>query len=284
LQYLARPVNLLQDGGPVLVERPPRGDVTLKGAQLTGLTLSLRAAIARCDLCVVDLDQCIYPGFTQITLGAFLLAAAFLPARWRFLPRLLRGAAYIIKIRTRGVIFGEKPSNRDLMAAFLEAIRGWPPELLDRYSLLLPGTGPRRWREALSLLATRMPVYLFTFAIEPIASAYGRSPGRRGRPIFRGWRGSPLPGREEREEVSYSPESFSGETKRGWLEELLSSGGYRRPLIIGHGPDEALMARRARELGGSSIGRKGSESRAEFDILLRGYPWKFISRALTEDS
>ncbi len=36
LQHLARPVDLLQDGGPILVERPPRRDVALEGAQLAG--------------------------------------------------------------------------------------------------------------------------------------------------------------------------------------------------------------------------------------------------------
>ncbi len=246
---------------------------------------SLREAMERCDLCVVDLDQCIYPRFTQITLGGLLLAAALLPARWRYLPRLLQGAAYIGKTRMRGLVFGKKVSNRDLMAAFLEAIRGWPRELLERYSLLIPGTGPRRWREALSLLAVRMPVYLFTFSIEPIASAYGRATDKRGRPIFQGWRGSPLSCREGRVvEISCPPDSFSGETKRRWLEELLTAGGYHRPLIIGHGPDEALMARRAREMGGSSIGRKGAESAEEFDFVLPGYSWKSISHALSGDS
>jgi|GEM_PF-4853336 len=37
LQYLAGPVNLLQNGCLWLVERPPRGDMPLKGAQLAGL-------------------------------------------------------------------------------------------------------------------------------------------------------------------------------------------------------------------------------------------------------
>ena len=40
LQYLARSVNLFQDGCLLLVESPPRGDVTLKGAQLTVLILA----------------------------------------------------------------------------------------------------------------------------------------------------------------------------------------------------------------------------------------------------
>ena len=245
------------------------------------LVRSLREAIERCDLCVVDLDQCIYPRFTQTTLGALLLLSSLHPSRWRFLPRLLRGAAYISETRVRGLIFGGNPSNRDLMDAFMEAIRGWPRDLLERYSLLIPGTGPRQWRDALRRVAARMPVYLFTFSIEPIASAYGRATDKRGRPIFQGWRGSPLSCREGRvEEISYPPDSFSGETKRRWLEELLTAGGYHRPLIIGHGPDEALMARRAREMGGSSIGRKGAESAEEFDSVLRGYSWKFISRAL----
>ncbi len=255
---------------------------------LTGHTAdraaALREAIERCDICVVDLDQCIYPRFTQTTLGAFLLARALLPSRWRFLPRLLRAAAYIVNTRARGLLFGEKPSNRDLMTAFLEAIRGWPRELLERYSLRIPRTGPQRWREALCLLAARMPVYLFTFAIEPIAVAFGRSFDLRGNRIFRGWRSTPLPRAPGRGElISYPRDSFSGRTKLRWLEELTASGGYQRPLIIGHGPDEALMARRARERGGTSIGRQGSESLTDFDFVLRGYPWRFISRVLSVD-
>ena len=126
-----------------------------------------------------------------------------------------------------------------------------------------------------------MPVYLFTFSIEPLAAAYGRTADNRGESIFQGWRGSPLNSRQGRvTEMLYPPDSFSARTKLKWLEELLISGNYHHPLIIGHGPDEALMARRARELGGSSIGRKGSKSQEEFDFVIRGYPWKLLSLSL----
>lgn len=241
----------------------------------------IREMAGRCDLCVVDLDQCIYPRFTQTTLGRLLLMRSLWPRYWRFLPRLLSGASYISGTRAAGLL-GRRADNLELMSAFSRVMRGIPLHLVEELSLRLPGMGPQAWREALGMISRKMKVYLLTFSIEPVARAYGMADDDQGRPIFTDWRGSAL----EADSgvitgVTFSSYSLSAPAKREVLEEIVEAGGFSRPLIIGHGEDEAALALRSREMGGGSIGflRAGGDLK-DFELKLPGHAWEVIVRAL----
>jgi len=239
---------------------------------------------------VVDLDQCIYPRFTQSRLGATLLANAiryrlsFSPGSEhlelaRCLPRLMKGAAYIITRRI-GQLAGRHVDNLTLMRTFGRVISGVPVKELENAASSLPRKGPGGWKTALASLARLMPVYLLTFSIEPVAREYGlfQVDGDR---IFSGWFGTPLL-LEDGKIVGVQAEAgnFLPATKLRRLKELLTEYGYSRPLIIGHGHDEAAMVRMARRLGGSSIAihRLGSNAR-DYDMVLGHGAWRSIARA-----
>ncbi len=241
----------------------------------------IREVVDRCDVCVVDLDQCIYPRFAQTTLGRLLLLRSLRSRHWRFLPRFCAGAGYIGYTRA-GQLFGRHPTNYELMTAFCRVIRGIPLQLAEDCANRLPEIGPRTWRAALGKIADGMSVYLLTFSIDPVAGAYGRVQDHRGRPIFLGWRGTPL-------EVDggvitgagFSDYSLSPAAKREALEEIMEEAGFHRPLIIGHGEDEAMMAVLARKAGGGSIGfLKPGGAIDDFDLRLPGDAWKLIAAAL----
>ena len=232
-------------------------------------------------MCVVDLDQCIYPRFTQTTLGALLLLSSLKEPYRRFLPQLLSGAAYIVSIRTARIL-GKRPTNEELMRAFCRVITGLPLSRVWECSYRLPGLGPQIWKQALSKIGRRMKVFLLTFSIEPVARAYGEVRNDEGERIFRGFRGTPL--RLRGGEIEGCDVAFDGltpEAKLRALEEMLQSDGFNHPLIIGHGEDERLMARRAAEMGGGSIGlaRRGKEVR-DFELVLRGDGWREIAESL----
>ncbi len=128
-----------------------------------------------------------------------------------------------------------------------------------------------------------MPLYLLTFSVEPIARAYGEVTVS-GRPIFSGWQGTPFLIRESRVAgLELPPGDLGPESKRRRLDALLREGDFCRPLIIGHGRDEALMALRARELGGCSLAlrRWGSETEA-FDLVLGRGAWSRLAAALSD--
>jgi len=241
----------------------------------------IRKMVRRCDLCVVDLDQCIYPRFTQTTLGRYLLWKSLRPRYWKYFSHLLIGAGYISRTRAAELL-GRRAANHELMLAFSRVIRGIPLDLVEDLAARLPATGPQAWREALGMISIHMKVYLLTFSIEPVARAYGMARDGTGRPIFAGWRGTDLntAGRMVTG-VAFPRYSLSAPAKLEALEDIMRDGGFENPLIIGHGPDEALLAVRSRELGGGSIGfiRPG-DSVADFELRLPGDAWRYILAAL----
>lgn len=248
-----------------------------------GIEESIRRMVERCDCCVVDLDQCIYPGFTQTTLGKILVTRCLFRNQ-ALLPRLLGGAFYISFTRA-AQLMGRNPSNFELMSAFCRVIRNFPRKMLEEQSRRLPKRGPQEWREALGEVAARMSVYLVTFAIEPIARSYGEARDYRGRKIFRGYRSTPLEfDREGRiTGCSFSKDSLSPLRKLEILRELLQGDSFDRPLVIGHGRDEAPMAVYASELNGGSIALadRGKASR-DFQIILPAGDWRRLAAALRE--
>ena len=237
--------------------------------------------VGRCDVCLVDLDQCIYPIFTQTALGALLLLRGLAPRRWRHLPRLLSGAAYILRTRAAQIL-GDRPTNYELMNAFCRVVRGFPYAWVDECAAALPGLGPRGWRSALERISERMPVFLLTFAIKPIASAYGRTANSRGGRIFAGSMGTPLISfRGVIEGCSCTLCSLSPAAKLKEMERICAKEGFRRPLVIGHGKDESALCARAREMGGGSIAIvRPRQPHDFFDLPLRRNAWKTIARAL----
>lgn len=241
----------------------------------------IRTLVARCDVCIVDLDQCIYPRFTQTALGRMLLARSFTKSHRGFAAQLLRGAAYIIVTRLSQAA-GKKPFNHELMAAFCRTIRGMPIAVIEELVHRLPDTGPRDWKDALELIASRMSVFLLSFSIESIVRAYGETTGAGGKRIFRFVRGTPVTVSNGRVAgCIFSAASLSPEAKLRAMEEVVGKEGFRHPLIIGHGKDEAEMAQRARRMGGGSIGFvKASGDVSSFDIKLRGNAWIKIANAL----
>lgn len=248
---------------------------------------TLSELLAAADAAVVDLDQCIHPRFTQTRCGRGLLAAALRPgSSFSRLRRcrisLLRGALYIAAQRAGRLLGAPRPGNEELMEAFARAIAGVPVSLLEEISARLPTAGPQDWRKALGELGERIPVYLLTFSIVPIARAYGESAWRNRR-IFAGWEGTPLSYLDGRvESIPIAPGWLTPAGKLAWLERLLQEKGYRRPLIIGHGRDEAPMARRALEMGGGSVGlRRWGCDGSDFDLLLGCRAWSRLAAALS---
>ncbi len=241
---------------------------------------------AACDLCCVDLDQCVFPTFTQIVLGTLAIGrSAATPRLWPKLPQLMAGGAYIAGARLQK-LRGYRPTNDELMQRFSSVMHGMPLDVVESLARVLPRISFPGWRDAMALISARMPTGLLSFAIQPIIDAYRRTHCWRGRPIFDLASGTPV----EVASGAHGPvllgcydenSDLSDEAKLRTLEQWMTDCGARVPLVIGHGPDEALMAGFARERGGLAIGfRPKPEWADRFDVIVDALTWRPVTRLL----
>jgi len=246
-----------------------------------------RQRFAACDICCVDLDQCLFPTFTQTVLGTLAVGRAVVtPNLWSRLPRLLGGGGFLVATRLRQ-LRGHRPTNSELMARFSEVMAGMPMDLIESLARLLPRISFPGWRDSLALISARMPTGLLSFAIQPIIDAYRRTYGWRGKPIFDLASGTPVdvtPGGRKGPVLlgCYNGTTdLSGEAKLRTLERWMAEWEASVPLIIGHGPDEVPMADLARRHGGLSIGFRPAPGWADrFDLVVEAMTWRPVTRLL----
>ncbi len=239
-----------------------------------------------CDICCVDLDQCVFPTFTQIVLGTMVVGKALItPGLWPRLGSLLSGGTYIAGARLRKMR-GDRPSNDEMMARFSSVMAGMPIDVIESLARILPSMSFPGWRDAMALISARMPTGLLSFSIEPIIEAYRRTNGWRGQRIFDLASGTPVDvGQTVRGPVlvaCHQPEEdLTGQAKLRTLRQWMSDCRAATPLVIGHGPDETPMAEFARQRGGLSIGFRPFDDWADhFDITVDALTWRPVTRLL----
>jgi hypothetical protein len=239
-----------------------------------------------CDICCVDLDQCLFPTFTQAALGALAMGRTTVtPRLWPKIGQLISGGSYIARARVRSLL-GRRPSNEELMQRFSDVMTGMPVDLIESLARWLPRVSFPGWRDALARITKRMPTGMLSFSIQPIIDAYRRTHGWRGQPIFDLASGTPV-------EVTSSDRGpvllgccgdaadLSGWAKLRTLQRWMDEHHASVPLVIGHGPDEVPMAEFAREQGGLSIGFRPKREWADrFDIVVDALTWRPVTRLL----
>jgi hypothetical protein len=241
---------------------------------------------AVCDICCVDLDQCVFPTFTQIALGTLAVGRVTVtPSLWPKIGQLLAGGSYIVRSRL-GQLRGVHPTNEEQMERFSRVMSGMPVDLIESLARLLPRISFPGWRDALAVISARMPTGMLSFAIQPIIDAYRRTHSWRGRPIFDLASGTPIDiGDDGNGPVllaCYGAESnLTGQAKLDTLRRWMHQCSAAVPLVIGHGPDETPMADFARECGGLSIGfRPTSTWAGHFDVIVEALTWRPVTQLL----
>jgi phosphoserine phosphatase len=225
----------------------------------------------RTDLVVVDLDKCLFPGYSQTALGTTILwrvlVSPLSAGDRKYLVRLLSGALYVAASKVR------RPPNRQLIDAYERAMRGIPEQYFLDGASLLPRFSRRGAREVVRFLSRHAPVGLVSLGIDVVAREFMKQvPGlsfyRCNRLRFR-------QDQPHRPFVGYEGERMcDGVAKMRVLRALCVMSRARCPLVIGHDVDDVAMAASARELGGWSIGiRPPRALRSWFDARTTGADW-----------
>lgn len=245
--------------------------------------VELARRLRRVDLAAVDIDECLFPGFSQTHLGYlifyYILTRPRSPADLKFVPQLLRGGAYIRRV---GLLhrLGRTPTNIELMTRYERSMMGIPEVYFVNGARTIPARSYPGVRRLLERIGRRVPTGLISFGIHLIAEEYmaqlnaGPAPcvafAEANRIRFaRAGEGGP------RVFTGYEPPLMTSPAdKLALLERRLERAGASCPLVVGNGRDEAAMADRARVLGGLSIGFQPAAEVAEhFDVVVRGPDW-----------
>jgi len=247
----------------------------------------LRRRLSAVDLVACDIDECLFPGFSQTSLGHqifyHIVTRPTAATDIRFVPQLLHGGAYIRKVKLLRRL-GRTPSNATLMRRYEHSMWAIPREYFDNGVRTVVERSFDGVPRTLALLGRQARVGLVSFGIHLIAEEYVRQlnrmaggpfvvfaeanpidfqPGADGRPVFAGY--NPPPRTEPRH-------------KREALQRQLDRFGARCPLVFGNGRDEGAMSDLARERGGLSLGFCPTpRDEAAFDLVVHRRDWRPIA-------
>ena len=245
-----------------------------------------RAEIARrlekCGVAIFDLDDCVYPGTTTLTMV------------WRNTSRILllmikMGPVLALRVVVGGLLLGilklgelfEITSSRHLVRILYWAAKGMPLSHLVQHVANLPVRTHLGVGEVTELLRKHMPCGLVSLALQPVLERFREKYG------FTFVRGNPLliEKRGEQEYLGGQPEKciLGGEDKRGVVQEAVAKYGATSLLVFGHHKEDLGMMQLAREKGGLAVGiRPEFEMEPYCDIISRRRDWREISVLLRD--
>ena len=246
----------------------------------------LRAAFARTGLFALDLDECIFPGFSQAALGARVFRSLLRePARAgdrRFLPKLLFGGLYFAFTEAKRFL-GAPTAPRRLFAWYEWVMRGIPEAYFRQAARRLPRRSYPLASETIGLLASHAPTGLVTLGLDVVAQAYLEQFGTAERPGLTFFESNVLlfrpDGRGESCCAGYDRERLmaDGAAKRRALERRLATHGATVATVVGHNDEDVPMARLARETGGLAIGFHPPQRLWDaFDAVVADRSWELM--------
>jgi len=239
----------------------------------------LRAAYARADVVALDLDECLFPRYSQSALGervaSRLLRRPERPGDRRLLPRLFLGGAYRAATVLKALLGLPTPAPR-LIAWYDWTLRGVPESYFRKAARRLPSRSYPLAAETVELLGSHAPTGIVSLGLDVVAWAYVEqwrglsffeangvvfSPGPDGRAAFAGY---------DRERLM-----TCGDDKRRALERRMADLGAGTPMVVGHDANDLPMARLARERGGLAVGFNPARRLwDEFDAVVTGRDWE----------
>ncbi len=233
-----------------------------------------RLELSRLDACVLDFDNCLYPGISKVSVAIQVgLSILFSPHRMadrRYLPRLALAAVTLLASRTSQHL-GGRTTDADLVRQYMQLLRPIPLPYFQAAAARIPGRlRPGAW-DSLTWLAARWPVGIISLALTEVLDAVDAELEARTGYRLALKRGNDL--EQWRSGQSISP-VLTAQDKRAHMAQALAQIKSRRPLVIGHDDEDMGMVELAREMGGVSIGFAPPAYLApQFDFVLARPDW-----------
>lgn len=241
----------------------------------------LRRRLAAADVAVLDVDECMMPGFAQIALGHRLLRDA-LGAGGPDGPRVVRAGRLIA---LGACLYGLKllpgdpiRKNLRLHTLYGRALRGIERAAFHR---VLPDVWRSVYpevRPCLRRLAARRPIGIISLGLDCLLDGLTAALAEGGEPIpFRFLEGNRMVWRNERFAGLATPVRHGPQDKAAAFEEAAARHGWRAPLVVGHNTDETDLCAIAEATGGLSVGIGARPAHEHlFHVLLPSGAWGML--------
>ena len=245
----------------------------------------LQSRFKRIDLIVIDLDECLFPGFSQTTLGKLIFLDILLRISnlgdWKFLPQLLSGGIFILTAKMKKA-FGINTSNLKMINKYERTMRKIPKKYFCNLAKHLPAMSYNRAVDTIKQLSKKARVGINSLGIDVILKEFLS----QLRPYLSFFDSNVLLFEKTKDrEIFKGYETGNLKTnnlhKRQILEKRMVEFGAMHPLVIGHNEDDAEMARVARERKGIGIGFNLSSSVEDtFDVRITAKDWQPLYRLI----
>jgi len=237
------------------------------------------------DLIVIDFDECVFPSFSQTTLGKLIFWEILLNplelSDFQFLPSLLSGGLFISLARLRCRLNG-RTNNLKMMIRYEETKMGIPLHYFKRAAVHIPSRSYFHSKRTIEELSKQAKVGIISFGVDIIMEEYMRQLNSGGECCISFYDCNTL-----RFERKGAREVFVGYRRDGLkiskvhkgelLERRIKQFNAKTPLVIGHNEDDTEMVRIAQKKNGVGIGfNPFPEVEYVFDINVFGKDWEHL--------
>ena len=245
----------------------------------------LKAIFKKLDLVIVDLDGCIFPGVTKVTMYRDVCISLFRMKGIRnyiLLGYLLMHAAVISLMKFSG-IFCSNVSDKKLILYFTKIVKKVPLSYLRKASVSIPGRSCPGARETLKILSEKAPVGIISQALDIVLDEYVRQFSGGGKNMIRFCDGNILSDLTLRNEKENNPFMFTGMDKEKHAKKRMLEFCSKKTMVIGHDRNDLLMMKAVREHNGITVGFNPIRKAKKLcDIIVTGKNWIPFQQVLQE--
>lgn len=237
------------------------------------------------DLVIVDLDECIFPGITKVTMYRNVCLLLIQHRRVKdclLLGRLLAGSVMMALMKLAQV-FCPWITNRQLILRFAKIIKPVPLPYLRKAAAAIPSRSYAGARETLELLSEKARVGIISHGLDIVLNEYAEQFNSDERTVIDFWDGNILSELTDRQDNTDNSFIFDQRDKQIRAERRIFQFGSKKMMVIGHNRDDLGMIKAAREHGGIIVGfNPTSEIEKWCDIVINGKNWIGFRQVIQE--
>jgi hypothetical protein len=220
----------------------------------------LRRRLREVDLVLIDLDDCMYPGTTNLTLLRNLFVLLLYRRKYKVLFRLI-GYLPILFLLKCLQLFGLGVDNCKLILFFCQMVKSIPFFYLQTAAQPIPCHSFAGTKESLAVLSKKSKIGLISLGLDIVLEEYKKQ-FRDGKPLIDFYNGTqikPLKLIDKSEKTRERIKEFNAQT----------------PLIIGHNKDDLGAMKVGKEKGGLILGFNPSRKViGQCDIIVKAKDWQ----------